>query len=102
MTDAEPRKLRTASQEKLSRLAKELRPNQILVEVESKPDRNGDQTWTMFWRTHYIPWHPDGEWRDDKTHVRAQVYHANLEQWIKRFRENNRDFTIDNSRIMGR
>ena len=85
-----------------TRLAKELRIGETHFQIHTKPDHEGNQTWTLFWRTNYIPGHPDGEYREDYSHVRAQHYNANLEQWMNRYTEENRDFSVDNSRVMRR
>jgi len=98
MTKLERQQLNWYSQR--ARLVRELRIGQMHFQIESKPDYQGNQRWTLFWRTNYISGHPEGEHREDHSHVRAQCYNANLEQWIMRYTEENRDFTVDNSQIM--
>jgi hypothetical protein len=52
----------------------------VFVEDIGPKDKNGEQTFTVCWRTNYSPSKP-------YPHERAQIFHTNLQNFLKRHEE---------------
>jgi hypothetical protein len=59
----------------------------VQIDEVGPKDKNGDQTFTVSWWTNYTPSKPF-------PHKRAQIFHTNLEQFLKRHDNNGTEYEV--------
>lgn len=71
-----------------------LQVDELYIKVTSKPDFRGNRSFTIFWRTDYIPGHPNGDYKPDYSHCRAQCYRTRLDTFLTHYRDRQADYKI--------
>ena len=73
-------------------LQETLAVTETLLHLRSTPDREGLSSFTLWWRTDYIP---GRAYRADFTHLRAHHCHGNVAQCVARLEAAGRTVTLE-------
>jgi hypothetical protein len=65
--------------------------NQTLFVVTGKPDDEGKQSFTAYWRTDYIP----GKESRPEGRIRAQCFHADLAWHVKNAKDSGKKIIVE-------